>query len=173
MQMHIVVNGQTYTSWESVPLEVKQQLAAKLPDANANGVPDLFEGGGLPAGATSVVSTSSFNVDGTNYSSVAALPAEIQSLLRSVLPGALGMGAAQAPQPPQAPLPPPPAGAVPPPAPAPTPAAPQAPAAPLAPTAPPAPAPPLAEGEVMLNGVPTRITGVTEQPKKKRWWRRD
>ena len=161
MQMQIMVNGQTYGSWESVPPEIKQQLAAKLPDADANGVPDLFEGGGLPLDAASVVTTSSFNVDGTSYDSVAALPPQVQDLLRSVLPGALGLGAAQAPQPPQAGAP------LPPPAPAPTPAAPQV-------SAP--PAPPLAEGEVMLNGVPTRITGEPVQPgqpKKKRWWRRD
>lgn len=158
MQMQIVVNGQCYDSWESVPPEIKQQLAAKLPDANANGVPDLFEGGGLPLDAASVVTTSSFTVDGTDYSSVAALPPQVQDLLRSVLPGALGLATPQAPQPPPA-APATPAGAAPP-TPAPTPA-------------PAASARPLAEGEVMLNGVPTRITGETEPPRKRRWWRRD
>ena len=48
--MQINVNGQNYTRWEDVPAEVRQQLAATLPDADKNGVPDLFEGdlGGLP-----------------------------------------------------------------------------------------------------------------------------
>ena len=42
--MQINVNGQNYTRWEDVPAEVRQQLAATLPDADKNGVPDLFEG---------------------------------------------------------------------------------------------------------------------------------
>ena len=48
--MQINVNGQSYTRWEDVPADVRQQLAATLPDADKNGVPDLFEGnlGGLP-----------------------------------------------------------------------------------------------------------------------------
>ena len=51
--MQINVNGQNYDKWEDVPAEVRQQLAATLPDADKNGVPDLFEGnlGGLPADA--------------------------------------------------------------------------------------------------------------------------
>ena len=47
--MQINVNGQNYSRWEDVPAEVRQQLAATLPDADKNGVPDLFEGtGALP-----------------------------------------------------------------------------------------------------------------------------
>ena len=42
--MQINVNGQNYSRWEDVPAEVRQQLAATLPDADKNGVPDLFEG---------------------------------------------------------------------------------------------------------------------------------
>ena len=49
--MQINVNGQNYTRWEDVPAEVRQQLAATLPDADKNGVPDLFETGALPTGA--------------------------------------------------------------------------------------------------------------------------
>ena len=51
--MQINVNGQNYSRWEDVPAEVRQQLAATLPDADKNGVPDLFEGTSarLPTGA--------------------------------------------------------------------------------------------------------------------------
>ena len=58
--MQINVNGQNYSRWEDVPAEVRQQLAATLPDADKNGVPDLFEGnlGGLPADVQTFASTS-------------------------------------------------------------------------------------------------------------------
>jgi hypothetical protein len=48
----INVNGQSYSRWEDVPPEVRQQLAATLPDADRNGIPDLLEGNlsGLPIG---------------------------------------------------------------------------------------------------------------------------
>ncbi len=48
--MQINVNGQTYARWEDVPPDVRQQLAATLPDADRNGIPDLLEGNlsGLP-----------------------------------------------------------------------------------------------------------------------------
>jgi len=141
--MQIMVNGQQYDSWDAVPADIRQQLAAKLPDADGNGVPDLFEGGGLPLASSSVITSTSFAVDGRTYDSVASLPPEVQALLRNLLPGAAAAS--------------PPA------------------AAPAAPTMP-APAQqaqaaaPLAEGEIMLNGVPTRITG--EPAKKKHWWQR-
>ena len=141
--MQIMVNGQQYDSWDAVPADIRQQLAAKLPDADGNGVPDLFEGGGLPPASSSVITSTSFAVDGRTYDSVASLPPEVQALLRNLLPGAAAAS--------------PPA------------------AAPAAPTMP-APAQqaqaaaPLAEGEIMLNGVPTRITG--EPAKKKHWWQR-
>ena len=38
--MQINVNGQSYTRWEDVPADVRQQLAATLPDADKNGVPE-------------------------------------------------------------------------------------------------------------------------------------
>ena len=40
--MDINVNGQNYSRWEDVPAEVRQQLAATLPDVDKNGIPDLF-----------------------------------------------------------------------------------------------------------------------------------
>ncbi|MCW2765142.1 MAG: hypothetical protein JWO11_1101 [Nocardioides sp.] len=143
--MQIMVNGQQYDSWEAVPPEIRQQLAAKLPDADGNGVPDLFEGGGLPPTSSSVVTSTSFAVDGTTYDSVAALPPEIQAVLRNLMPGAAG-----------------------PPAPAPPLSMPTQAQVPPAPS--PAPGQPLAEGEIMLNGVPTRVTD--EPVRKKRWWQR-
>ncbi|MCW2797431.1 hypothetical protein [Nocardioides sp.] len=142
--MQIMVNGQQYDSWDAVPPEIRQQLAAKLPDADKNGIPDLFEGGGLPMSSSSVITSTSFAVDGKTYDNVASLPAEVQAVLRNMLPGLTG-AAAPAATPPLA---------VPAPAAAPAPTVGQ----------------PLAEGEVMLNGVPTRVG--SEPARKKHWWRR-
>ena len=88
--MLINVNGQSYASWEDVPLEVRQQLATTLPDADQNGVPDLFEGnlGGLPTGAQTFASTS-IVVDGKPVRSAAELPPEVQAKLQQAL-GLLG-----------------------------------------------------------------------------------
>ena len=40
--MEITVNGQRYDSWDDVPGDVKRLVAGQLPDADGNGVPDLF-----------------------------------------------------------------------------------------------------------------------------------
>jgi hypothetical protein len=139
----INVNGQSYTRWEDVPAEIRQQLAATLPDADKNGIPDLFETGALPTGAQTFASTS-IVVNGPPVQSAADLPPEIQAKLQQAL-GMLGpmFGAATTPP---APGTPPAAGAVPPNAPW-----------------------PLQPGQVMLNGVPTTVG---PEPAKKSWWRR-
>ncbi|MDX6299540.1 MAG: hypothetical protein QOF53_754 [Nocardioidaceae bacterium] len=139
--MLINVNGQSYTSWEDVPPEVRQQLATTLPDADKNGVPDLFEGNlqGLPAGAQTFASTSII-VDGKPVQSAAQLSPEVQAKLQQAL-GMLGPMFA--------------AGT--------TPAA--APGAPATPAATATSAIPLQPGQVMLNGVPT-VVGGTPPPKK-------
>jgi hypothetical protein len=147
--MQINVNGQNYSRWEDVPVEVRQQLAATLPDADKNGVPDLFEGnlGGLPAGAQTFASTSIL-VNGQPVQSAADLPPEMQAKLQQAL-GMLGpMFGTPA-----------------------TPATQPAPGAPVAPTAVPTNAPwPLQPGQVMLNGVPTTVGDAT--PAKKGFFRR-
>ena len=58
--MLINVNGQSYDKWEDVPADVRQQLAATLPDADKNGIPDLFEGNlsALPVRCTATLGTS-------------------------------------------------------------------------------------------------------------------
>jgi hypothetical protein len=94
--------------------------------------------------SSSVITSTSFAVDGKTYDNVASLPAEVQAVLRNMLPGLTG-AAAPAATPPLA---------VPAPAAAPAPTVGQ----------------PLAEGEVMLNGVPTRVG--SEPARKKHWWRR-
>jgi hypothetical protein len=149
--MLINVNGQNYSTWEDVPPEVRQQLAATLPDADKNGVPDLFEGnlGGLPAGAQTFASTSII-VDGKPVQSAADLPPEMQAKLQQAL-GMLGpmFGATATP----------------------TAAVPPAPGTPTAPGGVPPNAPwPLQPGQVMLNGVPTVVGETT--PAKKSWWKR-
>ena len=98
--MDILVNGARYTSWEQVPPEVRQQLAATLPDADRNGIPDLFEGNltGLPTGTST---STSISVNGQQVASMAALPPEVQALMRQAFgwpatPGAPAPGAAPA-----------------------------------------------------------------------------
>ena len=141
--MLINVNGQNYSRWEDVPAEVRQQLAATLPDADKNGVPDLFEGnlGGLPADVQTFASTSII-VDGQPVQSAADLPPEMQAKLQQAL-GMLG----------------------------PMIGTPPAPSTPAVPTGVPTNAPwPLQPGQVMLNGVPTTVGDATEV--KKPWWKR-
>jgi hypothetical protein len=82
--MLINVNGQNYSRWEDVPAEVRQQLAATLPDADKNGVPDLFETGALPTGAQTFASTA-IMVNGQPVQSAADLPPEIQAKLQQAL----------------------------------------------------------------------------------------
>jgi hypothetical protein len=127
----INVNGQSYSRWEDVPAEVRQQLAATLPDADSNGIPDLFETGALPAGAQTFASTS-IVVNGQPVQSAADLPPEIQAKLQQAL-GMLGPMFGTAATPATA---------------APATAAPNAPQ-------------PLEPGQVMLNGVPTTVGEAT------------
>jgi hypothetical protein len=83
--MQINVNGQNYTRWEDVPPEVRQQLAATLPDADKNGIPDLFEGNlsALPTGAQTFASTS-IMVNGQTVNSLDQLPPEVRDTLHQV-----------------------------------------------------------------------------------------
>ena len=143
--MQINVNGQNYSRWEDVPAEVRQQLASTLPDADKNGIPDLFETGALPLDAQTFASTS-IMVNGQQVQSGADLPPEIQAKLQQAL-GMLGPMFVTA----GIPATPPPPGT---PAAAPTPNAPW----------------PLQPGQVMLNGVPTSVGDSTEV--KKPWWKR-
>jgi hypothetical protein len=126
--MMINVNGQSYSRWEDVPPEVRQQLAGTLPDADRNGIPDVLEGNlaGLPTTGTAQ-SFTSISVNGQQVGSVGELPPDVQQVLRQ----AFGWPAA-------------PVTAVPP--------GPGAPAA-----APPNATWPLQPGQVMLNGVPTTV----------------
>ena len=145
--VEINVNGQSYDRWEDVPAEVRQQLAATLPDADRNGVPDLFEGNlsGLPQGAQTF-SSASIMVNGKTVSSASDLPPEIQEQLQQAL-GMLG----------------PMLGAT-------TTTNPMVTGQPSTET-PGAPAPwPLPPGQVILNGVPTTVGD--GQPARKSWWRR-
>ena len=142
--MQINVNGQNYARWEDVPAEVRQQLAATLPDADQNGVQDLFEGnlGGLPADVQTFATTS-IVVNGQQVQSAADLSPEMQARLQQAL-GMLGPMFGT-------PTTPPPPG---------TPAATPTPNAPW----------PVQPGQVMLNGVPTTVGDATEV--KKPWWKR-
>ena len=124
---------------------MRQQLAATLPDADKNGVPDLFETGALPPGAQTFASAS-IMVNGKTVHSATDLSPEVQQQLQQALGWAAPMfGATTTTN---------------------TVVSSQAPTA--APGA--TPAPQLAPGQVMLNGVPTTVGD--GQPVKKSWWRR-
>jgi hypothetical protein len=141
--MLINVNGQSYDKWEDVPADVRQQLAATLPDADKNGIPDLFEGNlsALPSDANGTFT--SISVDGKAVGSVGELPPEAQQALRQAF-GWPADGTAAA--------------------------APTAPGTPTAPgVAPPNVSTPLQPGQVMLNGVPTTPGA---EPPRKPWWKR-
>ncbi|MCW2756925.1 MAG: hypothetical protein JWO46_671 [Nocardioidaceae bacterium] len=108
--MNIVVNGQTYDSWDAVPADVREKVAkAGLPDADGNGVPDLFEAkGGLPTGSSTTTSTV-VEVNGQSFTSIDQLPPEVRQALQASLGGLLGTPAAPvAPTPPTTPGTPPP-----------------------------------------------------------------
>src|SRR3954452_12067486 len=142
--MLINVNGQSYDKWEDVPEDVRQQLAATLPDADKNGIPDLFEGNlsGLPAGGQPTFT--SISVNGQTVGSVGELSPDVQQVVRQDFGWPAADAAAGVPAPPGPP------------------------AAPAA--VPPSPQPPLQPGQVMLNGVPTVVGDAT--PARKPWWKR-
>jgi hypothetical protein len=105
-QMRIRVNGQDYGRWEDLPDEVRGHLVATLPDADKNGIPDLFEGdlSGLPVDQT----TTSVTVNGQKVDSADQLPPEVQQVLRQAFtrpdtgpPAAPGAGTAPVLQPDQ------------------------------------------------------------------------
>ena len=125
--MNIIANGQQYNDWASLPPDVKQALAQTLPDANHNGVPDLFE---QPRGTTGAANFSSLmvNVNGQSYTSAAQLPPEMQEMLRQALGGLIGTGTPPQPGPGNA-----------------------------APYSTPPPAASVTPGQVLLNGVPTSV----------------
>jgi hypothetical protein len=126
--MNIFSNGQQYNDWASLPPEVKQKLAASLPDLNHNGVPDLLEAAG--ATGTNPLSSVMVNVNGQTYTSADQMPPEMQEMLRQALGGLTGLiGAGTPPQPG-------PGNAVP---------------ASAAPTT------DVASDQVLLNGVPTHV----------------
>ena len=128
-----------------MPAEVRQQLAATLPDADNNGIPDLFETGALPPGAQTFASAS-IMVNGKTVHSASDLPPEMQQQLQRALGWAAPMFGATATTDTVVTSPTP------------------------APTAGDPPAPQLAPGQVLLNGVPTTIGD--GGPEKKSWWRR-
>jgi hypothetical protein len=166
--MLININGQNYSTWDEVPDDIKQKVAAKLPDADGNGIPDVFEGnlsslGNLAAAAAAsgqpaTTSFSTIVVDGQQVNSLGQLPPEIQEMLQKTL-GIYQPGSVAAPPgTPGAPAQVAPGAAVPPNA--------SWPIQPGAqPATPPVTQPGLQPGQVMLNGVPT-VVGETAPPKK-------
>jgi len=142
--VEININGQRYDEWHQVPEAIRAQLAALLPDADGNGIPDALEGkgafgagGGFPQ--PTVISTSSINLNGKPINSVADLPQEVIDRIRGA-----GFGAFLDQQSPPAPV-----GQVPP--------------APATPTS-----APLASHQVIMNGQVVDVNAQSTAPR--RWW---
>jgi len=147
----IDIDGARYDSWDDLPPQVRQLLEGRLPDSDGDGVPDLFAALGLPAGAVappgSVTTSTTIDVDGRTYDSMAALPLEVRRRVLESLRGPLETAARATEA----------AGG----APGETPR----PAPPPAPTVPPRTAVPrpdaAAPGEMILNGVRVPTSGST------------
>jgi hypothetical protein len=94
----ITVNGTSYSSWDDVPDDLKQQLAGALPDADGNGVPDLFEGDAgladLLKRGSHVTTSTSIQVGDQTYASMAELPEGMQELMKRALSLTEHVGAA-------------------------------------------------------------------------------
>jgi hypothetical protein len=154
--MLININGQSYNTWDEVPADIKAKVAAKLPDADGNGIPDVFEGnlsslGNLAAAAAAQpgqpqTTFTSISIDGQQVDSLGQLHPEVQEMLRNTL-GIYQAGSVAAP---------------PPGTPGTTPVTPGAAVPPDSPW-------PLQPGQVMLNGVPTTVGA---EPPRKSWWKR-
>ena len=115
--MRIEVNGRVYGSWDDLPEDLRQQLAASgmMADEDGDGVPDVFQGT-FPAQAPQA---SQFAVDGQMYGSIAELPPEQRAKVEAAMAAWTGMVAPQAPAiPPAPPAPAPPQAQVPAPDPA-------------------------------------------------------
>ena len=99
--MRIEVNGRVYGSWDDLPEDLRQQLAASgmMADEDGDGVPDVFQGT-FPAQAPQ---PSQFAVDGQTYGSIAELPPEQRAKVEAAMAAWTGMVAPQAPAIPPAP----------------------------------------------------------------------
>ena len=93
--MRIEVNGRVYGSWDDLPEDLRQQLAASgmMADEDGDGVPDVFQGT-FPAQAPQ---PSQFAVDGQTYGSIAELPPEQRAKVEAAMAAWTGMVAPQAP----------------------------------------------------------------------------
>lgn len=80
---NIIVHGQQFNSWDDVPTEIKATLIASLPDANHDGVSDIFQGGPLPDGGQQAVSSHIISVDGRAVNSLAAVPPDIKRMMQA------------------------------------------------------------------------------------------
>jgi hypothetical protein len=90
----ITVNGQTYSSVEEMPPEVRRQYQfamGLLADKDGNGIPDVLEGKDLPVGAESGdaintnfvarLATTTIKVNGQEYSRWEDVPASIRDAI--------------------------------------------------------------------------------------------
>lgn len=95
--MKISINGTEYDSWDDVPAELRGALQGALPDANHDGVPDLFQGGPLPTESI-VRSSTTIAIGDKTYNSIDEVPEPLRETLRRsglfAQPGS-GQGSAQ------------------------------------------------------------------------------
>lgn len=94
MKARITINGQTYSSVEEMPPDVRRQYEfamGALADEDANGIPDILEGKDVPlntatagllkSGIVSNVTTSRVTVNGQEYSQWEDVPAAIRDVI--------------------------------------------------------------------------------------------
>jgi len=90
MNTKFTINGQTYNSIEEMPPQVRQayeQAMSVLADRDGNGIPDILESGNTrittssDKPAVTVVTSTSFKVNGQKYESWEDVPPDLRSLL--------------------------------------------------------------------------------------------
>ena len=77
------IDGVVYESIDDVPPAFRDSIAALMADHDANGVPDVFEGG-ITTRST-VHRTASYEIDGVAYESIDDIPEPQRSQVRQAL----------------------------------------------------------------------------------------
>jgi hypothetical protein len=96
MATKIVFNGQEYPSVEAMPPAVRQayqQVMGMFADKDGDGVPDLFQDGGIEP---TVIQQSSFVMNGQAYPSLEAMPPDVRRMYEQAM-GQMGQAPMPAP----------------------------------------------------------------------------
>lgn len=77
----IEYNGTVYDSWADLPPEVQDLVRTRMPDTDGDGIPDVLQGGPVPE----PVVTTTYSVDGTEYTSLDELPPDVRAHLQRAM----------------------------------------------------------------------------------------